>query len=165
MEENSTPPDSESPGPGPADPTPTKPARPAALLRIGSPDTVLAVIPGLLGFHPTRSLVVVGAGPPRGRIQVVFRYDLPEPPDAGTAAKIAAHAAAILARHQLTLAIAVGYGAGPMVTPVVDALVRELRRADITLHDTLRVDSGRYWSNRLTPGHRAFSPSGAASGP
>ena len=146
MEENSTPPDSESPGAGPADPTPARPARPAALLRIGSPDTVLAVIPGLLGFHPTRSLVVVGAGPPRGRIQLAFRYDLPEPPDAGAAAKIAAHAAAILARHQLTLAIAVGYGAGPMVTPVVDALVRELRRADIMLHDTLRVDSGRYWS-------------------
>jgi hypothetical protein len=146
MEENSTPPDSESPGPVPADPAPAKPAQPAALLRIGSPDTVLAVIPGLLGFHPSRSLVVVGAGPPRGRIQVAFRYDLPEPPDVGAAAKIAAHAAAILARHQLTLAIAVGYGPGPMVTPVVDALVRELRRADITLHDTLRVENGRYWS-------------------
>jgi hypothetical protein len=33
-----------------------------------------------------------------------------------------------------------------MVTPVADALVGELRRADITLHDMLRVDSGRYWS-------------------
>jgi hypothetical protein len=146
MEENSTPPDSESPDPGPADPAPAKSARPAALLRIGSPDTVLAVIPGLLGFHPTRSLVVVGAAPPRGRIQVAFRYDLPDPPDVGAAAKIAAHAAAILTRHQLPLAIAVGYGPGPMVTPVVDALIRELRRADITLHDTLRVENGRYWS-------------------
>jgi hypothetical protein len=107
---------------------------------------VLAVIPGLLGFHPAKSLVVVGAGPPRGRIQVAFRYDLPEPPDVGAAAKIAAHAAAILARHQLTLAIAVGYGPGLMVTPVADALVRELRRAEIALHDVLRVENGRYWS-------------------
>ena len=146
MDENSPPPDSESPGPGPADPPPATPARPSALLRVGSPDTVLAVIPGLLGFHPSRSLVVVGAGPPRGRIQLAFRYDLPEPPDAAAAAKIAAHAAAVLARHQLTLAIAVGYGPAPMVTPVVDALVRELRLADITLHDTLRVENGRYWS-------------------
>jgi hypothetical protein len=146
MDENSLPPDSGSPGPEPAGPVPDKPARPAALLRIGSPDTVLAVIPGLLGFHPSRSLVVVGAGPPRGRIQVAFRYDLPEPPAVGAAAKIAAHAAAILTRHQLTLAIAVGYGPAPMVTPVVDALVRELRRADITLHDMLRVEDGRYWS-------------------
>jgi hypothetical protein len=100
MEENSSPPDSESTGPVPADPAPDKPARPAALVRVGSPDTVLAVIPSLLGFHPSRSLVVVGAGPPRGRIEVAFRYDLPEPPDVGAAAKIAAHAGAILARHQ-----------------------------------------------------------------
>src|ERR1700733_3674856 len=71
------------------------------LVRVGSADSVLAVIPGLLGFHPADSIVVVGAGPPRGRIQVAFRYDLPEPPDPGAAAKIAAHAAAILTRQQL----------------------------------------------------------------
>ena len=131
--------------PSPPEATPPT-ARPVPLLRVGSPDSMLAVIPGLLGFHPARSLVVVGAGPPRGRIQVAFRYDLPEPPDPGAAAKIAAHATAVLARHQLTVAVVVGYGPGPMVTPVADALVRELRRADVTLHDMLRVESGRYWS-------------------
>jgi hypothetical protein len=116
------------------------------MLRVGSPASLLASIPGLLGFHPARSLVVVGAGPPRGRIEVAFRYDLPEPPDRGAAVRIAAHAAGILARHQLTLAVVVGYGPGPMVTPVADALVGELRRAEITLHDMLRVENGRYWS-------------------
>jgi hypothetical protein len=135
MEEKTPPPKSSLPS-----------AKPAPLLRVGSPDSMLAVIPGLLGFHPTRSLVVVGAGPPRGRIQVAFRYDLPEPPDPGAAAKIAAHAAAVLARHQLTVAVVAGYGPGPMVTPVADALVAELRRAGITLHDMLRVEGGRYWS-------------------
>jgi hypothetical protein len=135
MEENPSPPEATPPA-----------TRPAPLLRVGSPESLLSVIPRLLGFHPTRSLVVVGAGPPRGRIQVAFRYDLPEPPDPGAAAKIAAHAAAILARHHLTLAVVVGYGPGPMVTPVADALVGELRRAEVTLHDMLRVDGGRYWS-------------------
>src|SRR5580692_10256635 len=99
MEENPSPPEASPPA-----------TRPAPLLRVGSPDSVLAVIPGLLGFHPTRSLVVVGAGPPRGRIQVAFRYDLPEPPDPGAAAKIAAHATSVLVKHQLTLAIVAGYG-------------------------------------------------------
>jgi hypothetical protein len=113
---------------------------------VGSADSVLAVIPGLLGFHPADSIVVVGAGPPRGRIHVAFRYDLPEPPAPAAAAKIAAHAASILMRHQLSLAIVVGYGAGPAVTPVADAMVAELRRADIKLHDMLRVENGRYWS-------------------
>jgi Domain of unknown function (DUF4192) len=107
---------------------------------------VLAVIPGLLGFHPADSIVVVGAGPPRGRIQVAFRYDLPDPPAPAAAAKIAAHAASILVRHQLSLAIVVGYGPGPAVTPVADAMVAELRRCDIKLHDMLRVENGRYWS-------------------
>ena len=116
------------------------------MLRVGSPASLLAVIPGLLGFHPARSLVVLGAGPPRGRIEVAFRYDLPEPPDRAAAARIAAHAAAILARQQLTLAVVAGYGPGPMVTPVADALASELRRAEITLHDMLRVENGRYWS-------------------
>jgi hypothetical protein len=77
---------------------------------------------------------------------VAFRYDLPEPPDTRAAAKIATHATAILAHHNLSLAIVAGYGPGPMVTPVADALVAELRRAGITLHDMLRVENGRYWS-------------------
>ena len=115
-------------------------------VRIGSPESMLAVIPALLGFHPDRSLVVVGAAGPRGRVQVTFRYDLPDPPDVAAAATIAAHAAAILGRHQLTLAVVAGYGPGPMVTPVADALLGELRRAGITLHDMLRVENGRYWS-------------------
>ena len=121
----------------------TQPDQP---VRIGSPESMLAVIPALLGFHPDRSLVVVGAAGPRGRVQVTFRYDLPEPPDTAAAAAIPAHAAAILGRHQLTLAVVAGYGPGPMVTPVADALVGELRRAGITLHDMLRVEGGRYWS-------------------
>ena len=120
------------------------PASPS--LKVGSPDSMLAVIPGLLGFHPAKSMVVIGARPPRNRIQVAFRYDLPEPPNPGAVAKIAAHAAAILAREKLTLAIVVGYGPGSMVTPVADALVAGLRRVGITLHDTLRVENGRYWS-------------------
>jgi hypothetical protein len=127
--------------------TPSQPEpQPEPQLRVGSAASVLAVVPGLLGFHPTDSLVVIGAGPPRGRIQVAFRYDLPEPPDSGAAAKIAAHAAAILVRHQLSLAIVVGYGPGTAVTPVADAIVAELRRAGIKLYDMLRVEHGRYWS-------------------
>jgi uncharacterized membrane protein YgcG len=121
-------------------------SRKADPLRVGSPDSILAVVPSLLGFYPAKSLVIIGASPPRGRIQLTFRYDLPDPPDAGAAAKIAAHAAAILSRQKLPLAVAVGYGPGPLVTPVADALVGQLRRADITLHDMLRVQDGRYWS-------------------
>ena len=98
------------------------PGRPR--VRVSSPGDVLAVVPHLLGFHPPDSLVVVGTGPvaaegrrtrggpppgqpiPRGpggpcaggaqRIELAFRYDLPDPPDAATTAGIATHAAAVL---------------------------------------------------------------------
>jgi hypothetical protein len=122
----------------------TRPERP--MLRLGSPTAMLAVIPALLGFHPEHSLVVIGVRQPRGRVEVVFRYDLPQPPNPVTASKIAGHATSVLTRNQLTRAVIAGYGPGPMVTPVTDALVAALRRAGVTLHDVLRIEDGRYWS-------------------
>jgi hypothetical protein len=58
-------------------------------VRVGSPAEILAAVPYLIGFHPTRSLVVIGARPPHDRVHVSFRYDLPDPPEAGYAREIA----------------------------------------------------------------------------
>ncbi len=107
---------------------------------------VLAVVPYLLGFHPSDSLVVIGIGPPRGQIKLAFRYDLPDPPDAVQAGDIAAHAVAVLKRQQIDQVIVVGYGAGTMVTPVAEQLRAGIDRAQITLRDLLRVQDSRYWS-------------------
>src|ERR1022692_496695 len=115
-------------------------------LKVGSPASLLAVIPHLLGFPPERSLVVIGAAPPATRVQIAFRYDLPDPPDAQAAARIAAHAAAVLSRQHLTVAIVAGYGPGPLVTPVADAIRAAVRHLRVELHDVLRVEDGRYWS-------------------
>ncbi len=60
-------------------------------LRAGTPDAVLAVVPHMLGFYPSRSLVVLGLGP-RQRVVVTFRYDLPDPADFEIADDIADHA-------------------------------------------------------------------------
>jgi uncharacterized protein DUF4192 len=115
-------------------------------VRIGSADGILAVVPHLLGFHPTDSLVVMGVGGPHARIRLTFRYDLPDPPEEELAIDIAEHAVAVLRRQQLGLAIAVGYGPGRTVTPVMDVLFNALRRAGIDVQDVLRVEGGRYWS-------------------
>ena len=40
---------------------------PRLRVRIGSPASLLAVIPGLLGFEPGHSIVVIGIEPPDGR--------------------------------------------------------------------------------------------------
>jgi hypothetical protein len=118
------------------------------LVQVSSPGTLLAVIPHLLGFKPEASVVVIGTTPPRDRIHVTLRYDLPDPPDAAEAAEIASHAAAVIRSQGLTAAIAAGYGAEPLVTPVADALLDAACRAGIELHDFLRVHDGRYWSYR-----------------
>ena len=115
-------------------------------VRVGSADGILAVVPHLLGFHPTDSLVMLGIGGPHARIRLAFRYDLPDPPEDGLAADIAAHAATVLRRQHLTMAIAVGYGLGRTVTPVVDVVAPALREAGIAVQDVLRVEGGRYWS-------------------
>jgi hypothetical protein len=73
-------------------PTPVLPDR--------TPDSdLLGIVPYLLGFHPQRSLIVVGIRPPRDRVHVCLRYDLPDPPEPGHAHDIAAHTAAVLALH------------------------------------------------------------------
>jgi Domain of unknown function (DUF4192) len=115
-------------------------------VRISSAADVLAIVPHLLGFHPADSMVVIGAGRPRDRIDLAFRYDLPDPPNAGQAADIAAHALSVLSRRRLRTVIGIGYGAGRLVTPVADALAAGLRQAGLRLCELMRVDGGRYWS-------------------
>jgi hypothetical protein len=118
------------------------------IVQVGSPGTLLAVIPHLLGFVPEASVVVIGTSPPRDRVKVTLRFDLPDPPDESLAAEIASHAADVIASQRLTAAVAVGYGPEALVTPVADALLDAARQAGIELRDFLRVQDGRYWSYR-----------------
>lgn len=115
-------------------------------LSVGSPAALLAVVPHLLGFVPSNSLVVIGAAPPRGRIQVTLRFDLPDPPDPGASAAIAEHAVSVLARQKVGTAMVIGYGNGHLVSPLADALRKSAAEVSLPLHDVLRVDEGRYWS-------------------
>src|SRR5947208_6656873 len=87
------------PGHPDSEPAP-EPAPESAQIRVrpGAPAELLAIVPHLLGFAPQSSLVVMGTAPPRGRIKVTLRYDLPDPPGAGVAADIAAHAVGEIGR-------------------------------------------------------------------
>ena len=131
------------------DKSPRRKAQPAAAesrIRVGSLAGVLAIVPHLLGFHPERSMVVVGLDARRGRVVLAFRYDLPDPPDAAASKDIADHAAAVLAARRIKTAIAAGYGPGPLVTPVAESVRSALAGERIGLRDLLRVEDGRYWS-------------------
>lgn len=111
-------------------------------LLLTSPLDVLAAVPYLLGFHPEESLVVIGlaGGPPRGRLRVTTRWDLPFDRDA------ADRLLTLLRREETNRIIIVGYGAGPLVTPAVDEVRRMARAAGIAVIEALRVEDGRFWS-------------------
>ena len=120
--------------------------QPTLVVRAGSPAALLRLVPHLLGFMPEASLIVIGVAPPRDRIQVTLRYDLPDPPAADLATEIAAHALGVLSAQRLTAAVAVGYGPEPLVTPVARELREAAWQAGIDVREFLRVADGRYWS-------------------
>jgi hypothetical protein len=120
--------------------------QPSLVIRAGSPAALLRLVPHLLGFVPEASLVVIGVAPPRDRIKLTLRYDLPDPPEADAVAGIAAHAVGVLSAQRLTAAVAVGYGPEALVTPVANELREVAWQAEIDLREFLRVTGGRYWS-------------------
>ena len=140
----------------PRAPPDSRAAQPGIVVRASPPAALLAVIPHLPGFMPAVSIVVTGLAPPRDRVRVTLRYDLPGPPGADLAAGIAAHAVGVISSQQLPAAIAVGYGPGPLVTPAAGAVRDAAQRAGTGLRDVLRAQDGRYWSCRC--GDQACCP-------
>jgi hypothetical protein len=148
--------------------TPAPVTRPGGLagkvqLQAATPDAVLAVVPHMLGFYPSRSLVVLGLGE-QNRVMVTFRYDLPSPPDSQLAEDIAEHASFVLDRERIRSALLVGYGPEDLVVPVVGTTAVRLVGSGVELHEVLRADSGRYWSMLCDdpaccpPGGRSYDP-------
>ncbi len=122
-------------------------ARTAQLrIRVGSPASLLAVIPGLLGFEPGRSIVVVGTESPGAAVRVTLRYDVPDPRRPAAATALAGHAVGVLAAQGVTTAVAVGYGSDAAVSPVAAALRERAAEAGVTLTEVLRAEGQRYWS-------------------
>jgi Domain of unknown function (DUF4192) len=119
---------------------------PRQRVRIGSPLALLAVVPGLLGFEPADSIVVIGTGQPGAEVQLTLRYDLPDPAATRAAAAIAEGVTSILTMQCITTAAAVGYGADGVVSPVAAALRSRAAEAGITLTEVLRAEDNRYWS-------------------
>jgi len=119
---------------------------PRLRVRIGSPTSLLAVIPGLLGFDPGHSFVVIGTEPGTAHVRITLRYDLPDPRHPRLAASIADHVVSLLTAQGVTTAVAAGYGTDAAVSPVAAALRERAATAGIAMTELLRADDGRYWS-------------------
>lgn len=115
------------------------------LLRLASPEDLLAAVPYLLGFHPADSLVAVAVTGPRGRLTFTARVDLP-PPDRRE--PLAQQVAAVLARQEPDVSILIGYGPRRLSEPALEAVECEVSRLDSRVSDVLCVEGGRYRSLR-----------------
>jgi Domain of unknown function (DUF4192) len=153
---------SASPPAGPAAGPQTQ--REAGRIQAGTPEALLAIVPHLLGFYPSRSLVVLGLAGQRKRVRVTFRYDLPDPPDGELAADVAEHALAVLRRQRLRAAALVAYGPAALVVPALAAAMGCLLGGGVSLVEVLRADAGRYWPvlsddpDCSVPEGRSFDP-------
>lgn len=119
---------------------------PGLRVRISSPASILAVVPGLLGFDPGHSFVVIGAEVARREVRVTLRYDLPDPGKPQLADILAEEAVSLLSAQGVSTAVAVGYGADGAVSPVAAAFLDRAAAAGITVAELLRAEDSRYWS-------------------
>lgn len=118
--------------------------RPAEVIRVSSPASLLAAVPVLLKFEPSEpSIVVIGTVPPCSAVAVALRYDIGS---LRCAAALARHAASLLGAQGITSACAVGYGPAEVVTLAADALRAQFAETGIAVPELLRVQDNRYWS-------------------
>jgi uncharacterized protein DUF4192 len=120
--------------------------QPEHVTRLGSPASLLAVVPAMLGFTPEASLVLIGAAGPRSTVELTVRYDLPDPPDPSGTTDALRHAAVVFGRQGIQVMAAIGYGPDELVTPLVTAIEDMSVSTGIYAADILRVEDGRYWS-------------------
>ncbi|MFC5830632.1 DUF4192 domain-containing protein [Nonomuraea insulae] len=115
-----------------------------ASVRLSKPEDFITIVPYLLGYMPTMSLVALAFDEPITRVSSVLRFDLPA--DSSDAPDLASQLADMLIRNNAHTTLLIGYGPGAMVTPTVDAVAHAVEARDIKITDMLRCEDSRYWS-------------------
>lgn len=117
------------------------PSGPITTLTARTPEDVLAVVPVVLGFEPTESMVMLtfGGDPP-----FHARVDLPD-----RSAEVAAMAESLVDpahRHRVPRAFLLVYSArDTFADRALEQTARALRRAGVEVIDGLRTDGSRWW--------------------
>ncbi|MBE1537986.1 DUF4192 domain-containing protein [Actinomadura algeriensis] len=107
-------------------------------LVIRSAQDAIAAVPYMLGFHPSRSLVVIGYDGPLDTC--ALRLDLPAPDEA------VHHAAEVLAVNGFRSGLLLGYGDPGEVGAAAVATRAALTAAGVAPGEAIRVADGRWWS-------------------
>lgn len=121
---------------------------PRPVVRAKGPADVLAMIPYLVGFTPTDSMVVLALEGPRKRFGPCIRIDLACQQDAAAQAD---YLASVVAHHRFDPLIVVAYSEDlPRAAAVVEPLVAKLGDAGVSIIELLRTDGQRWWSYQCT---------------
>ncbi len=122
----------------------------APVVRLSAPGEVIAALPHLCGFVPTESVVVLSLHPPRSRVGLVVRLDLPPRAAVAQAASLLVERVATDSPEQVVVVICTDRPGRLPHRPLVDRLVDACAGAGIEVRDTLLTRSGRWWSYRCT---------------
>ncbi|MFB4311902.1 DUF4192 domain-containing protein [Actinomadura sp. GTD37] len=109
-----------------------------APLVIRTAQDAIAAVPYLLGFHPSRSLVVIGFDG-RDHGTCAIRLDLPA---TGAAGRVAA----LLAANGFARSLLLGYGPAAEVEDAAGPMRDALTAAGVPAAEAIRVADGRWWS-------------------
>jgi Domain of unknown function (DUF4192) len=128
-----------------------QPSEPKRVVAVKNLAQLVNLAPYLLGFQPSSGdIVAMGTVPPRNRIQLTLRWDLPEPDAPVLAAAHARRAVAALAANGCTQVAAVGFGLDQLVAPSITAVREAAKAAGLKVWDLLRAEDGRCWSYLCT---------------
>ncbi|WP_436525203.1 DUF4192 domain-containing protein [Actinoplanes sp. HUAS TT8] len=118
-------------------------------LAIRTPAELIAVVPFVMGYHPSDSVAMVGLS--GSRLDFAACHDLP-PPDwtAADAQKAADDVADAVALQRPERVVIVGYGTAKRVIPSLLRSAEAVTRRGVDVLDVMRVTDGRWWSYTCT---------------
>lgn len=110
-------------------------------VRASGPDDLLALVPGLIGFHPEDSVVMLTVGGARQPVHA--RVDLP---DLDEIDHLAEHLTDVAVRSGVASVVVVAYtDDDTLASLVVDSLDEAMLTRDVELVCAVRADGRRWW--------------------
>lgn len=132
-------------------PTPNS-SYPQVTIKLRGPADLLALLPYLLGCHPSQSLCLVGLND--SEVACAICYDLPV---ADCIEALIPTLIDAVADIPVSAVLLVGYGTDPEVTPALNAALAALAAIEIPATEALRAEEGRYVPHLC--GNKIFCPS------
>jgi hypothetical protein len=136
-----------SPAPGAAESRPAAEADGRRRIRVTSRESLLRLVPVLLGFRPDASVVVLGTQAPGETVKISVHCSLDDLAGRRAAGDCVADVLNVLTGQGVTQAVVIGYGPDARVAPVTGLFQEQAGSRGLRLTDLLRVEGNRYWSH------------------